>query len=407
MRKTLFIPIAVLLFVLASCQSSQDVNLASQNAPVKSLEIKDSKLGAIFDYYKQDINESKNPYTYIQDKYSSLLLGALGMHDVEEIIKLSFDKKLAIIMSTHEEYNLEDDDKLEPEISDKINWLLTQEMNEINSHHYIKETMELSNKLNGYECEEDEMIINFGESGYSKMDLLKKYEDNDTVIDCLLDEEDYYKYHNIEEISEEKHSSIKKCCRLRATVLWPHGDIKYFYWNDCSPIMGNITTAMNDWEKSCSRIDFVKKSNSNWIKFLWSNGWVYYCRIRYMPKKDRSHSFLGYVPYANVCLENNAKVVDITHEFGHALGLMHEHQRWDRDNYINVYLKKLPIIERCQYYKQDTKHSKSLDFESIMLYHGWYKGDTIMTDKSNNVLDGYRTYNKISTTDANYVNSIY
>ena len=56
------------------------------------------------------------------------------------------------------------------------------------------------------------------------------------------------------------------------------------------------------------------------------------------------------------------------HEIGHAIGLYHEHQRPDRDNYIKVHMENIAPIYRSEFEKYDFEVTTTYDFASIMHY---------------------------------------
>ncbi|MCJ7935747.1 MAG: M12 family metallopeptidase [Chryseobacterium sp.] len=67
---------------------------------------------------------------------------------------------------------------------------------------------------------------------------------------------------------------------------------------------------------------------------------------------------------------NPADVSTIVHELGHAIGMMHEQNRPDRDNYVNINNANLTNQGKSQFQKVTTNYSYfgSYDFSSIMGY---------------------------------------
>ncbi|CAG2179239.1 unnamed protein product [Oppiella nova] len=61
----------------------------------------------------------------------------------------------------------------------------------------------------------------------------------------------------------------------------------------------------------------------------------------------------------------------IVHELGHTVGFYHEHQRSDRDDYIQLFSDNIKDIYKDQFNKMDPKDNRLLmpfDFNSVMLY---------------------------------------
>uniref|UniRef100_A0A1I7ZL80 Metalloendopeptidase n=1 Tax=Steinernema glaseri TaxID=37863 RepID=A0A1I7ZL80_9BILA len=79
-----------------------------------------------------------------------------------------------------------------------------------------------------------------------------------------------------------------------------------------------------------------------------------------------------------------------THEIAHALGFIHEHNRWDRDEYVLVYTDKVNANNSYDYKKVDKNenenYDKGYDFGSIMHYRessfAAKKGDIVMVARN-------------------------
>ncbi|KAF8792950.1 Astacin-like metalloprotease toxin 1 [Argiope bruennichi] len=119
-----------------------------------------------------------------------------------------------------------------------------------------------------------------------------------------------------------------------------------------------IVKAMDQYHKNTC-IKFVKRTNErNYIR---------------MVKKGGCYSYVGRVGGAQeLSLGRGCEYVGtIVHELGHAIGLFHEHQRSDRDQYLNVYSNNVISGQMHNFNKtpasQELKWAK-YDYTSIMHY---------------------------------------
>ena len=75
----------------------------------------------------------------------------------------------------------------------------------------------------------------------------------------------------------------------------------------------------------------------------------------------------------------------IVHEIGHAVGFFHEHNRVDRDKYVDIHWDNIKDNERRNYYKLDKNYSTTLelpyDYYSVMHY-----------DETTFAKDGHRSF---------------
>jgi len=99
------------------------------------------------------------------------------------------------------------------------------------------------------------------------------------------------------------------------------------------------------------------------------------------------------------------------HELGHAIGLDHEHNSFDRDNYVNLNLNNVLPEKRFNFNKRTSNYYNigSVDFQSVMIYDSQAFASSpnliVMTKKS----DGSTfTGNDVtSSTDRQWANSFY
>ena len=72
-----------------------------------------------------------------------------------------------------------------------------------------------------------------------------------------------------------------------------------------------------------------------------------------------------------ITMDDNCGIINFIHEFFHLLGFEHEHNRYDRDNYITIHKENIEDSLLSNFYKinyKDIFFNYSYDYESIMHY---------------------------------------
>jgi hypothetical protein len=196
---------------------------------------------------------------------------------------------------------------------------------------------------------------------------------------------------------------VNKSIYKTSTPIYGGGNV-YYSWGDFG--FNNIETehkaalqeAMTDWENAVNSvggdIEFINKTNDVFHQVLAVIGLT---KLRVMisanlPGATRGMAILGGLPgRAYLTLDSGLRNLDTgvsnfalyrtaRHELGHVLGLEHEHQRWDRDEYVTVPDKNgslLDILEGIFNYNRIKEFPvislPILKFKIVTLGSGWFK----------------------------------
>ena len=190
-------------------------------------------------------------------------------------------------------------------------------------------------------------------------------------------------------------------CSYDFTIApWEDGIIPYYLSGEFTrDDVNNLTTAMQNWEKVCG-VKFTKvtpRANAYEIIHDTQRGW--YSTIG----ENNSQCYMNYNAV-------DPEIYSITHELGHCLGLLHEHQRPDRDNYIEIIWEKIVPGKEFNFEIMDNplidEQEFEYDYSSIM----HYPPVSFSTDGSATMVikNGHEiSPDGISEIDARMVRSIY
>lgn len=357
-----------------------------------------------------------HPYTYLQNKYMDIVLAyELGKQGNNyNPNDFSYEQKFEKILFLD---SIKEDAFEEETFQDTIFYqnLMSELMNEINNYSLIQYFVANFAIQDCYD--ENDIIIYTGYSdcydAISKFQILKHYENGFDIVN-------YYLTRN-ELTGEEEwdfppfENSLQKAVRYTLHLKW-NNTIPYMWNTSNSTIKTRVLLAMADWRSAAdNKISFSEiTKNKNWNKTCWVMGWKYFIRISYTNTNDYSgRSTVGMVPWALMDFTNGAGYPrTYRHELGHSLGLSHEHQRHDRDDYIIYYPNNVKSNAKWQYCKMPAGsynyYGSSFDFNSIMLYDSWSfskNGNPTWTKKDSTTIR-IPPYS-ISLTDQNVIRQIY
>ncbi len=161
----------------------------------------------------------------------------------------------------------------------------------------------------------------------------------------------------------------------------------------------NVYDAISEWETKTSLRFIENKGNGDYIEFFHGEGNYSNSLGRKGGKQQISLSLTG---------SNKGTAI---HEIGHAIGLIHEQCRNDRDNYINIFWQNIipDYMSQFDIYPSGTiRDIGTFDFSSIMLYSSdafSINGQATMATTNGFYFVGQRSF--LSTGDVEGVKSIY
>ena len=390
--------------IIVSC-SSKEIHAPNGNLEINRRNITDYSYSSLYDIIAFDFNQyeileyynsdsmlelsSQKPYTYIMHKYMDLCLDFLAQQDLIDANPFEINRRVepyaydlhskknylsSIILSLTDNYEYEDmsgttfDDYfviLDEMLNAKLNT-----MGEVTS--LIAEAMSISEQ--NEEPSDEEAFYNsshivIGGAAYHKLDVLLHKEDS---IAFLHENEEDMQYVECDCGNNSRTAfGVKRIVRFNLFSLWPDGIIKYRNRN--CPNINLMDSAMQEWVTAANnKIQFVEIQDNGWNRFMWSIGLSYHvCLNQTHNNNFNGGSTIAYVPWSTIVLNTTAGYPSYLHELGHTLGLIHEFQRCDRDNYVTIDWSNIKTGYAFNFVKlpEIIAHPYgSFDFNSIMMY---------------------------------------
>jgi uncharacterized protein (TIGR02145 family) len=180
--------------------------------------------------------------------------------------------------------------------------------------------------------------------------------DNDTIF-CNKIDNKYIFQGDI--ILTEKQLQIDslKGATLKKYKLWPNNTVYYIIDNNLDS-KGDVLQAINHWKEKTT-LNFIEwTGQENYISFKLGDG---------------TYSNLGMIGgQQEISIASNADLRMVIHEIGHAVGLIHEHSRAKRNDYIDIKWSNIKLNMWSNFIIEDRKNQISqyddFDFYSVMLY---------------------------------------
>ena len=161
--------------------------------------------------------------------------------------------------------------------------------------------------------------------------------------------------------TEKTGASQKGSIVADSGTLWPNNTIPYYFDSNFSN-EDTAEIAIHHWELFTT-LNFVESTEPADSDLLIFEGSGCNATVGY---RNGNHE-------NSVSIGNGCSVEDAIHEFGHVVGMYHEQNRNDRDDYVQVFFDNIFASAHTQFQKNEDKGNESLeftpfDFGSVMLY---------------------------------------
>lgn len=141
--------------------------------------------------------------------------------------------------------------------------------------------------------------------------------------------------------------------------LWPD-NIVYYTINSNLPNKERVIQAIEYYHTN-TNLTFIQRTNQpNYIEFVYD--------------ADGCSSYLGMIGGRQpIRLADWGIKGNVIHEIGHAIGLLHEHSKVGRDQYVTINEENIEEGKLHNFieYKSSNPNTDGFDFESIMLYSSY------------------------------------
>lgn len=175
--------------------------------------------------------------------------------------------------------------------------------------------------------------------------------------------------------------------------LWYSGLVPY----SINPDLAN-TTAIEDAIK-----ELEDRTNLRFVRHYLEPDWIRYSK----QTLGNANSKVGRVGGEQFVNASRSAVGTLIHESCHAVGIMHEHQRPDRDEYITFHPENAGGSEDNYELLDAEDMSVDYDIESIMHYHAGGASSPVFTSNTGVPHGGIGSQGVLTQTDEDFLNKIY